>query len=118
MADRLQARGRSSMARGKRARRRGGTPATTPAHGRRGPTTGAGSSQWRQRRFAGLLVRVVTVRVPLAVSVVAVVEAGRTVHRPSGGAVIGWYAGLCLTGWLVSWSVHHVLQRLLPLALL
>jgi hypothetical protein len=108
------------MARGKRARRRRErpAPATTRTHGSAGPTTRAEGSQWRQRRLAALVVRVVTVLVPLAVSVVGVVEAGRTVHRPSGGLVVAWYAGLCLTGWLVSWWAHHVLQRLLPLALL
>src|SRR4051794_23855003 len=76
------------------------------------------SAQWSQRRLAGLAVRVVTVVVPFAAAVGVIVGLGHTWAKPSGAARVGWYATICVTGWLVSWAVHHVLQRLLPLALL
>ena len=76
------------------------------------------SAQWSQRRLAGLAVRVVTVVVPFAAAVGVIVGLGHAWAKPSGASRVGWYATICVTGWLVSWAVHHVLQRLLPLALL
>src|SRR4051812_9626738 len=76
------------------------------------------SKQWSQRRLAGLLVRLATVVVPFAAAVGAIVGLGHVFTKPVGSGRWFWYAGICVTGWLVSWAVHHVLQRLLPLALL
>src|SRR3954466_1075375 len=76
------------------------------------------SAQWSQRRLAGLAVRLVTVVVPFAGAVGVIVGLGHAWAKPSGAGRWGWYATICVTGWLVSWAVHHVLQRLLPLALL
>src|SRR3954454_9653000 len=76
------------------------------------------AAQWSQRRLAGLAIRVVTVVVPFAAAVGVIVGLGHAWAKPSGAGRLGWYATICVTGWLVSWAVHHVLQRLLPLALL
>src|SRR3954454_17595672 len=87
-------------------------------HGKSPMPAAQKSAQWSQRRLAGLAVRVVTVVVPFAAAVGVIVGLGHTWAQPSGAARVGWYATICVTGWLVSWAVHHVLQRLLPLALL
>jgi hypothetical protein len=76
------------------------------------------ATRWEQRRLAGLAVRALTVVVPFVLAVAVVVALGRTINRPAGVGVVGWYAGLCLASWLVSWSMHRALQRLLPLAAL
>ena len=76
------------------------------------------SAQWSQSRIAGLAVRVVTVVVPFAAAVGVIVGLGRAGPKPTGTGRLGWYAGICVAGWLVSWAVHHIVQRLLPLALL
>ena len=89
---------------------------TRPKHGDAGHPGDA--TRWEQRRLAGLAVRAVTVVVPFVAAVAVVVAVGRAVARPSGSAGLGWYAGLCFASWLVSWSMHRALQRLLPLAAL
>src|SRR3954449_11537753 len=76
------------------------------------------SAQMCQGREAGLAVRVVTVVVPFAAAVGVIVGLGHAWAKPSGAGRWGWYATICVSGWLGSWAVHHVLQRLLPLALL
>jgi len=88
-------------------------------HGGRSPSSRArDSAQWSQRRVAGLAIRIATVLVPFGAAVAMIVALGRAYARPAGSSRWAWYAGICAAGWLVSWAVHHALQKLLPLALL
>src|SRR3954447_25997823 len=94
------ARGARRMARG----RHGGTSSSHRARD---------AAQWSQRRLAGLAIRGATVLLPSVAAVVCIVGLGLIYPRRDGSARMGWYAGICIAGWLVSWALHRLLERLL-----
>ncbi|MDQ1486527.1 MAG: hypothetical protein QOJ62_2220 [Actinomycetota bacterium] len=76
------------------------------------------SERWEARRIAALSVRLATIVVPLAAAVGAMAAISRTMPRPAGGAVVGWYLVVFGGSWGVLWAVQRLLTRLLPLAVL
>jgi putative nucleotidyltransferase with HDIG domain len=72
--------------------------------------------RWERRWLAGLALRAVSTVVPFVLAVGVIAAGSRLLPRPTGTAVVGWYAGICAASTLVLWLSHRVLERLLPLA--
>ncbi|HET6817978.1 MAG TPA: HD-GYP domain-containing protein [Mycobacteriales bacterium] len=74
--------------------------------------------RWRRHPLAGFAVRAAIVVVPFLVAIATIVAVGRSLPRPHGTALIGWYAVVCGSSWAVLWVFQRWLARLLPLAVL
>jgi putative nucleotidyltransferase with HDIG domain len=74
--------------------------------------------RWQRHPVAGFAVRAVIVLVPFLVAIATIIVIGRSLPRPHGAAVLGWYALVCAASWSVLWVFQRWLARLLPLAVL
>lgn len=91
---------------------------STDQHG--GPSRGTAPTgqRWRSRRALSMLVRGAVALFPLAAGVASAALLSRLVPKPSGAAVLGWWALLFALSAVVVAVVDRLARKLLPLTVL
>jgi hypothetical protein len=84
-----------------------------------GPTRGATENKWRRHDGAARLVRAAMFVLPVAVSLVVTLAAGRVVPRPNAlGPMVVWWVAIASLSTLALMLTARALRRFLPLVAL
>ena len=82
------------------------------------PDEDSPGGEWRSRRAISLLVRMLSVLVPIQVSAVAGIGFAHLVHRPGLPYALGWWVAVFCISAGAYWGTDQLARRLIPLAAL
>ena len=82
------------------------------------PDEDSPGGEWRSRRAISLLVRMLSVLVPIQVSAVAGIGFAHLVHRPGLPYALGWWVAVFSISAGAYWGTDRLARRLIPLAAL